>query len=218
MFDFNGTLFWDTAYHSKAFDLFVERYIDGKNGYQSRRLSPDDKRDRIMGQPNDLSIPFIFGKELSKEEIMLFGEEKEQIYRDLCRGKVELASGCRTLFQRLMDVGIPFTIASSADRGNIDFYYQETDLERWIPKKNIVYNDGSILHGKPAPDIFLKAAQTLGCSPSDCVIFEDSTSGIRAAEAAGASMIIVVTPNLESGNSKYPQIDDFRKAIQLLGL
>ena len=219
IFDFNGTLFWDTDYHSQAFDVLVERYREeSADGYRSRPITPADKRDYIMGRPNDLSIPFIFGREMSKEEIFRFGEEKEEIYRELCRGKVELAPGCRTLFQALREAGVPFTIASSADEGNIDFYYEETDLEAWIPKASIVYNDGTILHGKPAPEIFLRAAEKLGVDASECAIFEDSASGIAAAEAAHAARIIVVSCQGGDHLGSYPVIDNFEKAIPLLDI
>jgi len=219
IFDFNGTLFWDTDYHSQAFDVFIERYLDGTpDGYRSRHITPEEKRDHVMGQPNDRIMPYLFQRALTKEEINRFGEEKEVIYRELCRGKVELAPGCRDLFVALQKSDIPFTIASSADKGNIDFYYEQTDLGEWVPKASIVYNDGTIAHGKPAPDIFLKAAQKLGVPPAACAIFEDSASGIRAAELAGAAQIIVVNPEGKSSFCVHPVIDDFKRAIAILGL
>jgi len=217
LFDFNGTLFWDTDYHNRAFDIFVERYLNGTpEGYRTHPLTADDKRFHIMGQTNNTVIPFVFSRSLTPEEIARFAAEKEQIYRDLCRDKVILAPGCRELFARLRDEHVPFTIASSSDGCNIDFYYEQTDLESWIPRRGIVYNDGTIRHGKPAPDIFLRAIDKLGVEAADVVIFEDSDSGIKAAEAAGAGQIIVVGEHPEAYTGPYPAIDDFRKAIPLL--
>jgi HAD superfamily hydrolase (TIGR01509 family) len=49
------------------------------------------------------------------------------------------------------------------------------------------------VHGKPAPDPFLEAARRLGVPPGDCVVFEDSPTGIVAAEAAGMAHVFVPT-------------------------
>ena len=48
-------------------------------------------------------------------------------------------------------------------------------------------------HGKPAPDVYLEAARRLGCDPGSCLVVEDSLNGVRAAKAAG--MTVVLVPN-----------------------
>jgi beta-phosphoglucomutase-like phosphatase (HAD superfamily) len=86
---------------------------------------------------------------------------------------------------------VPFTIATSADNFNLDFYFREMKLDRWFDRSKIAYNDGTV-NGKPAPDIFLRAAELLRIPIEDIVIFEDSKAGIKAAENAGAGKIYVV--------------------------
>lgn len=220
IFDFNGTLFWDTPFHSQAFDVFTERYLKGVDGLQSRPLTVEDKRDHIMGKPNDLIMEFIFGRKLTAEEVMRLGEEKEAIYRDLCRGKVQFAPGAEELFSVLRNADIPFAVASSAEIANINFYYEQMPLERWFARDKVIYNDNTF-RGKPAPDIFLRAAHRLNVKAEQTVIFEDSLSGVQAAEAAHAQQIIVVKSepsNFVASLSKYPVIDDFRQAIDILRL
>jgi beta-phosphoglucomutase-like phosphatase (HAD superfamily) len=56
-----------------------------------------------------------------------------------------------------------------------------------------VYDDGS-RPGKPAPDIYLHAAHTLGLPPANCVVVEDSVSGLQAAHAAGIGHIVALGP------------------------
>ena len=68
-------------------------------------------------------------------------------------------------------------------------------MAKWFDLEYVVYNDGT-LPGKPAPDIFLKAAEVIGVEISDCVIFEDSRSGIKAAKCAGAYKIIGVNSTI----------------------
>jgi beta-phosphoglucomutase-like phosphatase (HAD superfamily) len=61
----------------------------------------------------------------------------------------------------------------------------------------MVWDDGTY-PGKPHPDIYQKAAKKLGLSPADCLVFEDGTSGIRAANAAGAGAVMAIY------EAKYP--------------
>jgi beta-phosphoglucomutase-like phosphatase (HAD superfamily) len=59
----------------------------------------------------------------------------------------------------------------------------------------IIVGGDDVTHGKPAPDLFLLAAARLGVAPSDCVVLEDSSAGIRAAHRAGMTPILV--PDLQ---------------------
>jgi len=218
IFDFNGTLFWDTAFHVRAFEIFAERYRDGRHGsLAARKLTDSDMTEHIMGRSNDLIMKFIFNQELSKEQIAVLADEKEAIYRDLCRGQVRLASGATELFDRLKEAAIPFTIASSADRVNIDFYYEQLPLSRWIDRRLVVYNDGT-LRGKPHPDLFLRAAERLGVDIASTTIFEDSAAGIEAAENAGAGQVVVVAEQPSAYSGRHAVVSDFMQAAALLGL
>jgi HAD superfamily hydrolase (TIGR01509 family) len=64
-----------------------------------------------------------------------------------------------------------------------------------LDRMDAISHGGLVTHGKPAPDIFLKAAELLGSDPSECLVLEDSSNGIRAARAAG--MIPVCIPDLK---------------------
>ena len=74
---------------------------------------------------------------------------------------------------------------------NVEFYIKEFKLEKWFDIDKIVYSDGTI-PGKPAPDIFLIAANKLGLNPKDCVVVEDAIAGIEAAKSAGIGKIIAI--------------------------
>lgn len=218
IFDFNGTLFWDTDFHERAFHIFIERYQNKpKDGLRARTLAPNDMTDNIMGRSNDTIMKFIFDRDLTKEQVADLAEEKEAIYRDLCRGQVRLAAGAEELFDKLKKAGVPFTIASSADKVNIDFYYEELPLNRWIDRKLVVYNDGT-LRGKPHPDLFLRAADRMGADIHRTAIFEDSQAGVEAAENAGAGQVIVVESVEQKGLERYTKITNFMQAASLLGL
>ncbi len=63
-----------------------------------------------------------------------------------------------------------------------------------------------VAHGKPAPDCFLLAARQLGQQPQDCLVFEDAPAGIRAAEAAGASVVVVTATHMHPFETRHPTV------------
>ena len=78
-----------------------------------------------------------------------------------------------------------------SEKDNVDFYIKEFDLAKWFDIGKIVYADGTI-PGKPAPDIYVKAADKLNLTPQDCIVVEDAVSGIEAARNAGIGKIIAI--------------------------
>ena len=66
-----------------------------------------------------------------------------------------------------------------------------------------------VAHGKPAPDCFLLAAARLGVRASDCLVFEDAPAGIAAAEAAGASVLVVTATHAHPLQTPHPAIDGY---------
>ncbi|ADQ80409.1 HAD-superfamily hydrolase, subfamily IA, variant 3 [Paludibacter propionicigenes WB4] len=183
IFDFNGTLFWDTPYHDRAFDIFLAK--------RGLHLTDEEKRVKIHGKGNPDIMRTIFGNQLTDQELEDLTQEKELIYRELCEDELKFADGAEDLFNFLASNNIPQTIATSAGIENVAFYFEHMGLNRWFSLDKVAYNDGT-LRGKPEPDVFLAGAEKLGLKPSETVIFEDSVPGIIAAEKAGAGLIYIV--------------------------
>ena len=147
-----------------------------------------------MGRTNPQILRRFLGDGPTEEEITRMSLEKEARYRCLCRrdpASLHLVEGARELFDFLLERGIPFTIATVAERTNVDFYFQEFGLSRWFSPGGIVYDDGTF-PGKPDPEIFFRAAQKLGVPICRCLVAEDSLSGVEAARRAGAGRIVAV--------------------------
>jgi beta-phosphoglucomutase-like phosphatase (HAD superfamily) len=87
--------------------------------------------------------------------------------------------------------GCPVSVASGGDAPTVARTLRAIGVSDLFP---VVVTVEDVEHGKPAPDLFLLAAQRMGVSPADCLVFEDSLLGITAAERAGMGAVLVSRP------------------------
>ncbi len=187
LFDFNGTLFFDSEFHMEAFNRCFDRY-------GLPRQSREDMLHRIFGRTNVQIYEDNFGTEPTAEQLKEFEEFKEGIYMSICHenpDKFHLCDGACEMLDYLKEHSIPYCIATGSPLINVKFYFEYLDLGRWFTFDNIVYATGEF-PGKPAPDMYLLAAKRLGLRASECAVFEDGTSGICSANAANAAKVIAV--------------------------
>lgn len=187
IFDFNGTLYWDSQLHYDAW----REYSKILRGYE---FSDIEMRDKMFGHTNEDIIEYAIGKKPTKEMVEKYAKEKEAVYRKRCLedlDKFKLAPGAIELLDFLKENNTPMTIATMSEWDNVEFYINEFKLEKWFDLDKIVYSDGTI-PGKPAPDIFMIASEKIGLSPKDCLVFEDAIAGIKSAYSAGIGKIIAV--------------------------
>lgn len=187
IFDFNGTLYWDSKLHYDAW----REYSKIIRGYEFTDI---EMRDKMFGHTNEDIIEYAIGKKPTKEMVEKYGKEKEALYRKRCLlnpKEFKLAPGAIELLDFLKENNIPRTIATMSEWDNVEFYIKEFQLEKWFDLDKIVFSDGTIL-GKPAPDIFILAAEKIGLCPKDCIVFEDAIAGINSAKGAGIGKIIGV--------------------------
>ena len=187
IFDFNGTLFWDSEKHLEAWREFSKRV-------RPYPFTDDEMRDYMFGRTNEDIIAYLIGKKPSKEMVESLGQEKEAVYRQMCRDDAEnthLAPYATDFLDWLKANNIPRTIATMSEKSNVDFYIKEFDLSKWFDIDKIVYSDGT-MKGKPEPDIYQIAAKKLGLKPEECVVVEDAISGIESARAANIGKIVAI--------------------------
>lgn len=185
IFDFNGTLFFDSDKHVLAWGR-ISKEIRGYG------ISDEELQQHFYGVPNNRAIEYLLQKECDEEELNKYSELKEAYYREFCRAdkaSFHLVAGANELFDTLLRKEIPFTIASASIKPNIDFFVESFDLGKWFDPEKIVYDDGSYENKQK---MFLHAAEVIGVPLEKCLIFEDSESGIRDAYAAGCRSIIVI--------------------------
>jgi len=102
--------------------------------------------------------------------------------------------GAQRLTEHLANAGTPQAVASSSNRR--EFELKITNHRPWFACFGCIVlgDDPSVKRGKPAPDIFLAAAERLGIAPDQCLVLEDAPSGVEAARAAGMSVVAVPNP------------------------
>ena len=110
-------------------------------------------------------------------------EMRDYIIRN---GVVKFKDGAEELLKFLKEKGIKIAIASGSSRESINHHLKAVSAEGYF---DAIVGGRDIENGKPAPDIFLKAAELLGAKPQNCFVFEDSANGIRAGYAAGMKCI-----------------------------
>ncbi|SHI09444.1 HAD family hydrolase [Streptomyces sp. 3214.6] len=102
--------------------------------------------------------------------------------------ELEPVAGAVDVLAKLSADGVPYCVASSGSHERIRVGHRTTGLDRWFEDARI-FSSQDVGKGKPAPDLFLYAAQRMGVAPGRCVVVEDSPLGVQAAVAAGMDVL-----------------------------
>jgi HAD superfamily hydrolase (TIGR01509 family) len=97
---------------------------------------------------------------------------------------LEPVPGVVDVLRQLTEAGVPFCVASSGSHERIRVGHRKTGLDRWFDEGR-VFSAQDVGRGKPAPDLFLHAARSMGVAPERCAVVEDSPLGVQAGLAAG---------------------------------
>ena len=181
IFDMDGTLVDNCAYHVKAWRKFSKKY--------GHELTEREILD-WMGAQGGYYIERIMGKPLPKEEVDRLCFEKEEIYRKIYKPK--LPEGLREWLDYAHARKIKLALATGGPKENVAFILDTLDLRKDF---EVIVDATMYEKSKPAPDCFLKAAELLGVAPEDCRVYEDALNGIGAAKAAGMQCHVVTFTN-----------------------
>jgi len=147
-----------------------------------------------FGKRNDDIFAILWGP-LSIEQMRALADRKEAYFREYIRDTAAPLPGSMELMQGLHEAGFAQALASSTPPENIELIDEVLGLKRYLT----AFVSGEMVpRGKPAPDIFLKAAQTLGFDPSQSLVIEDAVAGVQAAHAASMRCIAI------AGNRDLP--------------
>lgn len=166
--------------HTQSWGIYLENH----------GVSADSLVARMHGKRNDQIVRDIFGATLNEEEVFQHGANKEALFREMMSLRIEefLVPGVEEFLEQYRHLGLG--LGSNAEPANIDFVLDRAGLRKYFE----AFADGQqVVHPKPAPDIYLKLAKHFDVDPSDCIVFEDSATGVAAGVSAGMKVVGIAT-------------------------
>jgi beta-phosphoglucomutase family hydrolase len=180
IFDMDGTLVDSMPYHYKSWEVFFEQ--------QGIFLTKEEFDSIHHGTLFDI-MPRIFG-DISHEESYRLGMLKEQAFRELYKHEIKPIDGLIEWLETLKKAGLKIGLGTAADFTNADFTVDAIEIRKYF---DVIVTSDIVKEGKPSPAVYLKVADMLHVNPADCLVFEDTVSGIQAGLAAGMKVIGITT-------------------------
>ncbi len=206
IFDLDGVIVDSMPVHELAWRRYLE----------SLGFDGGDIPSRMHGRRNDEIVRDFLGDAIDHETVLAHGAAKERVFRDMLRERLRenLVPGIAEWLDQVE--GAPMALATNAERANIDFTLDGAGLRRYF---DVIVDGSQVSRPKPAPDLYLRAAELLDIAPRNCIVFEDSPVGVAAAVAAGMRVVGVRThPSpldgilLSVANFLDPQLDAWLSA------
>lgn len=179
IFDMDGTIVDSIPYHYEAWKkIFNEKKV---NDFSKKLDSFKNKG----GSTLDF-MRSIYGNLYSKKELKKIIEEKEIVFRTICKNKIKPISGFIEFLDFIKSKNILVGLASNAIRKNVSMILNE--LEIYDHFDSIICGD-EVINGKPNPEMFNESIDIFNINKNDCLIFEDSIEGIEGAINSGIKAI-----------------------------
>jgi len=172
IFDFDGTLVDTMPVHYEAYrQAFAAAGID---------LSREDFFGSIGGNARETIPKMLRGRSCSLSIAELHANKKRLVNDLFASGPIQILETAKLL--EVFAGRLPMALASSGSRAGIEILLARFGWQKHF--KAVICGEDA-LHGKPAPDLFLLAAERLGVRPAECIVFEDTDAGVAAAVNAG---------------------------------
>lgn len=230
IFDMDGTLI-DSVGIWNAVDMeILKRY--GRNGAdQLTEKQVQQQRDELLRKHKGAAKPYEeYYRDLkAKFDFTVSAEDAVKARYDLAQEMlaemIEYKPGAAEFLKELKGQGFVLVIASTTKRDNMNVYRNKNvNIMSKAPIDetfSLVYTREDVAEMKPAPEIYLKAMDTLGFEPSECLIFEDSLIGAEAAKVSGAEVAIIYDKYSDDERDEINHladyvIDDYRQALSML--
>src|SRR5829696_2132695 len=179
IFDMDGLLVDSEPLAARAMDEFLTGY-----GLQRR----DEVLSQLLGRRLPEAIAIVRDAYALQHPLEALIEQYGEMRLAALRGAVRLMPGAVEAIEFGRAAGMAIALATSGMRTHAAVSLAETGLRGMFDAE--VTGD-EVAHGKPAPDLFLLAAERIGVDPSQCVVFEDAPNGVLAANAAGMRVAAV---------------------------
>lgn len=197
LFDLNGTMIDDMAYHIRAWHRILNELGAG--------LSMERVKEECYGKNHEL-LERIFPGRFSLEEKNRMSLEKEKQYQLEFRPHLALLPGLADFLEQAHKSGIKMAIGSAAIRFNIDFVLDNLNIRHYF---EALVSADDVTTSKPDPETFISCANRLDIAPSNCVVFEDAPKGVESAFYAGMDAVVITTMHPPEDFKQYKNIITF---------
>ena len=177
IFDMDGTMVDSLPYHHEAWKIF---FNENKVENFSEKL-----KDYKGGGTLDL-MKAVYGDRYSLKELKKMSNEKEIIFRRIYKGNVKPIKGFKKFLNHVKSRNILVGLASNAIRKNVSLIIKELEIYDYFD--SIICGD-EVDNGKPNPEMFNKTIDRFKINKNECLIFEDSLEGIKAAKNSDINVI-----------------------------
>ena len=183
LFDLNGTMIDDMAYH---LDVWYDILVNDLGA----DLSKEEVKGHMYGKNSELLVRIFGAHRFSQQEMERLSIEKERRYQQLYRPHLDLLPGLFSFLEEAHEQKIRMAIGSAAIPFNINFVLDTLKIRHYF---QAIVSADDVVNSKPDPETYLKAAAQLGVSPSSCIVFEDAPKGVESAQRAGMSAVVLTT-------------------------
>lgn len=182
IFDMDGTLVDNMRFQFEAWQQFFALYDAAIEIEKVKQLAK-------IGMPQKMLENF-FKRKLPADEISAHLDRKELFFQELYNAHFAPINGLHNFLDRAFRSKIPLAIATGSDYRNVDYTLDKLNIRHYF---QIIVTADDIKNGKPHPESFLLAAEHLKVAPRNCLVFEDSFTGIEAAYQAGMRTVALTT-------------------------
>lgn len=179
IFDMDGVLVDSEPLHLMAYQQLL--------GSFGHRYTEDENR-QFLGRRDEDCCHELVSRLRLQITAERFGQQKEKILVRLIEERAMIRPGVMNVLHEADRIGIPLAVASSAKLATIHVVTEKLGIKRFF--RTLTSGD-EVKLGKPAPDVFLLAAERLETAPDRCLVIEDTVNGLTAARAAGMKCVVV---------------------------
>ena len=210
IFDLDGTLIDTEPIYFKATEEMIKEYGNGKEfGW--------DTKIKTLGSPEIVTAKIVvdtFEMKLTPEEFL---DKRNAITPEYFKNCLFIEGAKEITDKFKKELKFKTALATSSSKYNFDF--KTFNKKEWLKEdfdKIILGDDPRIKKGKPSPDIFILAANEIGLSPNECIMFEDSIGGIKACISSGAKIVVgIPDPHLKDKVKDIKYDENITKLIIL---
>jgi beta-phosphoglucomutase family hydrolase len=182
IFDMDGVLVDNTPVQARAFQLL---FRDLGLTTNARRLLK-----RLNGMPAGEIIQSVFRHPIPEEQVEIYAEQREFLYRTLYWSKRRALPGLVEFLKAARAEGFKIGLGTGSGGPTLSYLLDHLDLRRYF---DVVIGKDDVPKGKPHPDTYSTTAAKLGAKPESCIVFEDAVLGEQAAYRAGMRCVAVAT-------------------------